>query len=63
MTDSGLYHLRSFEDLIYDAVHLLYLAHDVDRYHSCRSMKFSWAEPIPRQDLIVAAEKCKRWLN
>ncbi len=31
MTDSGLYHLRSFEDLIYDAVHLLYLAHDVDR--------------------------------
>jgi hypothetical protein len=26
----GIYHLRGFEDLIYDAVHLLYLAHDVD---------------------------------
>ena len=24
-------HLRSFEDLLYDAVHLLYLAHDVNR--------------------------------
>jgi hypothetical protein len=24
------YHLRIFEDLLYDAVHLLYLAHDVD---------------------------------
>jgi hypothetical protein len=24
-------HLRSFEDLLYDGVHLLYLAHDVDR--------------------------------
>src|SRR5260370_11119140 len=31
MNDTDLYHLRSFEDLIYDAVHLLYLAHDIDR--------------------------------
>src|ERR1700751_2692967 len=27
----GLYHLRPFEELLYDAVHLLYLAHEVDR--------------------------------
>jgi hypothetical protein len=32
MSDSTeqFYHLRSFEDLLYDAVHLLYLAQDVD---------------------------------
>jgi hypothetical protein len=29
-SQEGIYHLRGFEDLIYDAVHLLYLAHDVD---------------------------------
>jgi hypothetical protein len=30
MKSSETYHLRGFEDMLYDAVHLLYLAHDVD---------------------------------
>src|SRR5580700_5759553 len=35
------YHLRSFEDLIYDAVHLLYLAHDIDEAHDEDGYEFT----------------------
>jgi hypothetical protein len=35
------YHLRSFEDLVYDAVHLLYLAHDIDEAHDDDGYEFT----------------------
>jgi hypothetical protein len=35
-------HLRSFEDLLYDAVHLLYLAHDVDRERDHDGYEFTY---------------------
>lgn len=37
-----LYHLRSFENLMYDAVHLLYLAHDVDREQDNDGSEFTY---------------------
>lgn len=36
------YHLRSFEDLLYDAVHLLYLAHDVDQEQDNDGYEFTY---------------------
>ena len=42
MSNSDLYHLRSFEDLIYDAVHLLYLAHDMDRERDNDGYEFTY---------------------
>jgi hypothetical protein len=42
MGEPDIYHLRSFEDLLYDAVHLLYLAHDVDIEKDPRGYDFTY---------------------
>jgi hypothetical protein len=36
------YHLRTFEDLLYDAVHLSYLAHDVDQAQNNDGYEFTY---------------------
>jgi hypothetical protein len=42
MNSNEHYHLRGFEDLLYDAAHLLYLAHDVSPEHDTDGYEFSY---------------------
>ena len=53
MTDSDLYHLRSFEHLIYDAVHLLYLAHDVDIENDHDGYEFTYTRTSILNTLLL----------
>jgi len=48
-----VYHLRSFEDLVYDAVHLLYLAHDVDPAHDEDGYEFTYTRTLILNTLLL----------
>jgi hypothetical protein len=48
-----LCHLRSFEDLLYDAVHLLYLAHDVDRELDSDGYEFTYIRSAILNTLLL----------
>jgi hypothetical protein len=48
-----LCHLRSFEDLLYDAVHLLYLAHDVDRELDSDGYEFTFIRSSVLNTLLL----------
>jgi hypothetical protein len=48
-----LYHLRNFEDLLYDAVHLLYLAHDVDPERDEHGYEFTYARSSVLNTLLL----------
>jgi hypothetical protein len=48
-----LEHLRAFEDLLYDAVHLLYAAHDVDRERDTDGFKFTYIRSSVLNTLLL----------
>jgi hypothetical protein len=52
-TQPDLYHLRNFENLVYDAVHLLYLAHDVDPEQDQHGYEFSYARTAILNTLLL----------
>jgi len=47
------YHLRNFEDLAYDAVHLLYLAHDVDREKDQHGYEYTYVRSSILNTLLL----------
>lgn len=48
-----MYHLRNFENLLYDAVHLLYLAHDVDPEQDKHGYEFSYTRSSVLNTLLL----------
>ena len=61
-----LYRLRNFEDLVYDAVHLLYLADDVDPEKDEHGYEFTYARSSVLNTLLLfecAANCCADSLN
>lgn len=48
-----LYHLRGFENLIYDAVYLMYLAHDVDPEQDKDGYEFTYARSSILNTLLL----------
>lgn len=60
------HHLRNFENLIYDAVYLLYLAHDVDRELDNDGYEFTYARSSILNTVLLfecAANCCIDTLN
>jgi hypothetical protein len=53
MTTRDVCHLRNFEDLIYDAVHLLYLAHDIDQAQDDDGYEFTYIRSSILNSLLL----------
>jgi hypothetical protein len=61
-----VYHLRSFEDLLYDAVHLLYLAIDIDIEKDVAGYEFAYTRSSIMNTLLLfecGANCCIEALN